>query len=212
MSVKIKSSRKKFKLITFVSDYRLRLHRKNNNFLIIKKTKTTMGNQTLVPSQIQSVESYFLDLKSYIQFRASLGSTTFMKTAKVNLIENAAASTATYNDEYLVETRNMMIENHHHHHHHHHQSNMMMPASSANLNATIAMTANASQASSSTSSSTAAVAVAAAAGSQQTQAMNSPQTSSNANIQRLNQQQMIRQRLQALRDSQQQVVVKIFPK
>ena len=46
-----------------------------------------MGNQTLVPSQIQSVESYFLDLKNYIQFRSSMGSTTFMKTAKVNLIE-----------------------------------------------------------------------------------------------------------------------------
>ena len=47
-----------------------------------------MGNQTLVPSQIQSVESYLLDLKSYIEFNASLGSTTFMKTARVNLVES----------------------------------------------------------------------------------------------------------------------------
>jgi hypothetical protein len=176
-----------------------------------------MGNQTLVPSQIQSVESYFLDLKSYIQFRASLGSTTFMKTAKVNLIENAAASSATYNDEYLVETRNMMpmmIENHHHNHHHNHQSNIIMPALNSNLNATLAMTANASQPNSSTlsSSSSAAAAAVASASLQQPQSMNSQQTSNNANIQRLNQQQMIRQRLQALRDSQQQVVVKIFPK
>lgn len=47
-----------------------------------------MGNQALVPSQIQSVESYLLDLKTHIQFRSSMGSTTFMKTAKVNLVES----------------------------------------------------------------------------------------------------------------------------
>lgn len=46
-----------------------------------------MGNQTLVPSQIQSVESYLSELKTYMQFKQSLGSTTFMKTAKVTLVE-----------------------------------------------------------------------------------------------------------------------------
>ena len=50
-----------------------------------------MGNQTMVPSQIQSAESYFLDLKSYAQFKSSLGSTAFMKTAKVCLIEDPLA-------------------------------------------------------------------------------------------------------------------------
>ena len=44
-----------------------------------------MGNQTLVPSQIQSVESYFNELKVFIKFKSSLGSTTFMKTAIVTL-------------------------------------------------------------------------------------------------------------------------------
>lgn len=47
-----------------------------------------MGNQTLVPSQIQSVDSYFLELKNFLHFKASLGSTTFMKTAKVVLLDN----------------------------------------------------------------------------------------------------------------------------
>jgi hypothetical protein len=45
-----------------------------------------MGNQTLVPSQIQNVESYFNDLKAHIKYKSSLGSTTFMKTAKVIFI------------------------------------------------------------------------------------------------------------------------------
>jgi hypothetical protein len=45
-----------------------------------------MGNQTLVPSQIQNVESYFNDLKTYIKYKSSLGSTTFMKTAIVIFI------------------------------------------------------------------------------------------------------------------------------
>jgi hypothetical protein len=45
-----------------------------------------MGNQTLVPSQIQNVESYFNDLKTHIKYKSSLGSTTFMKTAKVIFI------------------------------------------------------------------------------------------------------------------------------
>lgn len=168
-----------------------------------------MGNQTLVPSQIQNVESYFLDLKSYIQFRASLGSTTFMKTAKVNLIESN--SSATFNDEFIIETRNlmpMMTTDHHHHHHHHqstphHQSNIIMPTSNTNSNAANNMTTiNSNLSAHSTPS--------ASSMSQQPQSAGS--NPSNINIQRLNQQQMIRQRLQALRDSQQQVVVKIFPK
>ena len=41
----------------------------------------SLGEQTLIPSQIQSVDSYFYDLKTFIQFKQSLGSTTFMKTA-----------------------------------------------------------------------------------------------------------------------------------
>lgn len=54
-----------------------------------------MGNQTLVPSQIQSVDSYLLELKSYMQFRQSLGSTTFMKTARVTLVEGDETTSST---------------------------------------------------------------------------------------------------------------------
>ena len=60
-----------------------------------------MGNQTLVPSQIQSVESYFNELKYFIKFKSSLGSTTFMKTAVVTL-----------NDVfYLYEFNDFLINN-----------------------------------------------------------------------------------------------------
>ena len=60
-----------------------------------------MGNQILIPSQIQiqSVESYLLELKDTIQFKSSLGSTTFMKTARVTKIENRAL------DDYLIDNR-----------------------------------------------------------------------------------------------------------
>lgn len=63
-----------------------------------------MGNQTLVPSQIQSVETYLLELKNYIQFKQSLGSTTFMKTAKVTL-----ATESPTNDDYFIDGRYLSI-------------------------------------------------------------------------------------------------------
>nr|AWV66649.1 phosphoinositide 3-kinase regulatory subunit 4 [Brachionus plicatilis] len=47
-----------------------------------------MGNQIVRPSDIQSVDNYYSDLKSYMQFKSSLGSTTFVKTAKVVLIDS----------------------------------------------------------------------------------------------------------------------------
>nr|AWV66625.1 phosphoinositide 3-kinase regulatory subunit 4 [Brachionus rotundiformis] len=47
-----------------------------------------MGNQIVRPSDIQSIDNYYSDLKNYMQFKSSLGSTTFVKTAKVVLIES----------------------------------------------------------------------------------------------------------------------------
>ena len=176
-----------------------------------------MGNQTLVPSQIQSVESYFLDLKSYIQFRSSLGSTTFMKTAKVNLIEsnsssssnNSGLSTLT-NDELLVETRNLHVN----------ESTVNANASSAPGGGTIAVTAGAAQSADSSSLQPAASSSATVTGSAASSVGAGVGSSGSSTgpaaqqpgLNKLSQLQTIRQRLQQLRDSQQPVVVKVFPK
>nr|AWV66674.1 phosphoinositide 3-kinase regulatory subunit 4 [Brachionus koreanus] len=47
-----------------------------------------MGNQIVRPSDIQSIDNYYSDLKNYMLFKQSLGSTTFVKTAKVVLIDS----------------------------------------------------------------------------------------------------------------------------
>ena len=46
-----------------------------------------MGNQIVRPSDFQSIDNYYSDLKNYMQFKSSLGSTTFVKTAKVVFID-----------------------------------------------------------------------------------------------------------------------------
>jgi phosphoinositide-3-kinase regulatory subunit 4 len=168
-----------------------------------------MGNQTLVPSrsEIQSVESYFLDLKNYIQFRQSMGSTTFMKTAKVNLVESSSSSSSTANQPVAATSPPSSLETDE-------QATSGDPSSPST--ATPSATATSPSPSSQTSTTTAAT-------------ITNPSPSSNSNITttataasqqqtavatsaKLTQQLIVKQRMQALRDSQQLVVVKIFPK
>ena len=149
-----------------------------------------MGNQALVPSQIQSVENYLIDLKTYIQFRSSLGSTTFMKTAKVNLIDNSLEDANNYNiisSSSVTSSSNLndpLLTNA--------NSNLINSGASANSNSG----PNQSQNSNLNTS---------------TLNMNSSSVSSSANS-GLNKANLVKQKLQQLRESQQVVVVKIFPK
>ncbi len=140
-----------------------------------------MGNQTLVPSQIQTVESYFLDLKNYVQFKASLGSTTFMKTARVSLIE------ALIYEEFIAS--------------HHHQLNDQSTSYSATSHPSsdrhqpshnIHNTNDTNKAHSSSTSNL--------------------HTSSAQFTSKLTQLQLYKARMLELRELQQQVVVKVFPK
>lgn len=128
-----------------------------------------MGNQTLVPSQIQTVESYFLDLKHLVHFKSSLGSTTFMKTAKVSLIENLIY------DEFITNQINRHEQTHQNH------QSISSDAQSQGQHS----------------------------GSSQT----TSNQSNHANFtNKINQLQLFKARIQELREQQQQVVVKIFPK
>jgi phosphoinositide-3-kinase regulatory subunit 4 len=134
-----------------------------------------MGNQTLVPSQIQTVESYFLDLKNYVQFKASLGSTTFMKTARVSLIE------ALIYEEFIAN--------------HHHQLNDNSTSQTSSFQATSDRHHSHASDTQKTLSSAANL-----------------NTSSAQFTNKLTQLQLFKTRMLELREQQQQVVVKVFPK
>ena len=153
-----------------------------------------MGNQALVPSQIQSVESYLLDLKNYIQFRASLGSTTFMKTAKVNLIESNANSF--YDDFMMDASLDQIISN-----------------INQNLNISNEATGSSGQSSANNSNTSTIPSANVVSLSNQhvNQSITNATSSGSINI-KMYQQQILRQKLQYLKELQQQVVVKIFPK
>ena len=144
-----------------------------------------MGNQTLVPSQIQTVESYFLDLKNYVQFKQSLGSTTFMKTAKVSLIDSLLF------DEFL--TNHINDPGGHIHFHH---TNHPHPHSQGHHHAD-SPTGNPSQT---------------GMGNNSGSASTSSQGTSANFTSKLTQLQLYKARINELRELQQQVVVKIFPK
>jgi len=139
-----------------------------------------MGNQTMVPSQIQSAESYFLDLKNYAQFKSNLGSTAFMKTAKVCLIEDPLAS-------LLVGLTDLQQQQFH-------IASTSHTATSMSNNTTILSNPNASNTSNANANA------------------NSVLSSNLMQQNKLNQIQLLKQRIQELREQQQQVVVKIFPK
>jgi serine/threonine protein kinase len=157
-----------------------------------------MGNQTLIPSQIQSVESYLLDLKNYVQFRSSLGSTTFMKTAKVNLIENI------YDD--LTETRAYLTDATSIPNNGPSNANLNINSSSSPFSIASGGHLDAESIQNEISAATATV-----PGSS---LLSNPAASVSATstLKLTYQQQYMRQRLQLLYDQQQQVVVKVFPK
>ena len=176
-----------------------------------------MGNQTLVPSQIQSVESYLLDLKSYIEFNASLGSTTFMKTARVNLVESP--------DDYLLDSGGAGSHGHH--------APLVIDVNDSS-GAPIAASSSSSgvvgvgDPSSSSSSSSAAAAAAGASSPRDSSSVSAQAAAAGAAnagqagggvdplydlpLRQLNQQQLLRHYAHRLRNAQQQIVVKIFPK
>jgi phosphoinositide-3-kinase regulatory subunit 4 len=156
-----------------------------------------MGNQTLVPSQIQSVESYFLDLKTYIQFKSSLGSTTFMKTAKVNLVETMndvdliLLESAYRNLSFVADTT--------------YNNYPSSPNSSSTLSPNLGINSSTNQVNSNTSNSNQLNQTALSTSPSQAQSIQQA-------IQNRSSQQIFKQKVQALRELQQVVVVKIFPK
>lgn len=148
-----------------------------------------MGNQTLVPSQIQTVESYFLDLKNFVQFKSSLGSTTFMKTAKVNLIENLIY------DEFMAAQNSYMSDQSGNHQASHNQSNAHSSNNEMNLHQPHHQGSNSNQNNSGINN------------------QSTSHQSNSANLaNKITQLQLFKARIQELRELQQQVVVKIFPK
>jgi phosphoinositide-3-kinase, regulatory subunit 4 len=146
-----------------------------------------MGNQTMVPTQIQSVESYFQDLKNYAQLKSSMGSTAFMKTAKACLIEDLSG---------LLD-----------HHHQHHQLNITPNSNSAQIissGQTNTIIVNNSNSNSNNNNNTNAIL--------HNNNNNTINNNNNTSQQyRLNQMQLIKQRIQEMKEQQQQIVVKIFP-
>lgn len=152
-----------------------------------------MGNQTLVPSQIQTVEFYFLDLKNYVQFKSSLGSTTFMKTARVSLIESLLY------DEFL--TNHISDPGGHHFYQHQHQ--YQHHANHAHSSQSHHHTSHDSPAGNSSHHQQ--------SGGHNTSATSSQSTSAQFTS-KLTQLQLYKARINELRELQQQVVVKIFPK
>nr|AWV66700.1 phosphoinositide 3-kinase regulatory subunit 4 [Brachionus calyciflorus] len=115
-----------------------------------------MGNQTVRPSDIQSVDTYLFEIKHFIQYKASLGSTTFMKTARVVLIDNNS-------DSYNIDIRYGLPSN---------------SSGTSSLN----------------------------------QTLNDSNQSSQNTLKPNQQQNNLKQKFLQLKEQQQQVVVKIFPK